>query len=150
MGFLERSAVDDVMALVQVEEPRGFLRRILQIVIHGDRNRIPGQANPAQERVVLTEIPHQVESPDPGVLRRQFPNDPPAFVPAAVVHQNYFERTTSPERGRDPGDRRPQRGFGVIHRKDNRDRHASAPPGRPRFRLMSSDVLYYRLAAQKP
>ena len=118
-----RRAVDDVGALGERgEQRRDLLRRVLEVVVHGDDDRGGGGADAAQHRVVLPVVPQEPDAVDPGVRGGQALDGRPAGVPAPVVDQQQFDRRANRRAaGRDPRDQQLQAVGGVVDRHDDRD-----------------------------
>ncbi|HZJ32808.1 MAG TPA: hypothetical protein VFD21_14630 [Vicinamibacterales bacterium] len=84
-----RPSVHNVVAISELlEQPRDFFRGLLQIVVHCDDHSMPARPDSAEQRVVLTVIPHQIDAADLRVAARQRFDGSPAVVAAAVVDQD--------------------------------------------------------------
>src|SRR5262245_58871556 len=89
MGFFAGRTINDIIALGQFLEQAGrFFGRILKIIVHGDNDVVARRANAAEQRIVLSVIPHQVYPDNTLMGLRQRLNDFPALVPAAIVYEN--------------------------------------------------------------
>src|SRR5581483_12148304 len=64
---------------------------MLEIVIHRDDHIETRGADPAQQRIVLAKIPHEIDATDVRIIRGQLGYDRPALIRAAVIHQHDLE-----------------------------------------------------------
>jgi len=116
--LLQGRAVDHVEPFPElVHEPGYLLRRVLQVVVHGDDHAEPGHPDAGQQGIVLAIVPHQVDPPDPRVHFHQGTDDLPARIPAAVVHKDEFVPVAGPlQHGVQPGHQVGQDLAAVVHR----------------------------------
>jgi hypothetical protein len=92
MPFVLGNSVNHIEPLFQFrQEPRNFVRRILQVVVDRCDNFVFCSPNSAQQRIVLAHVAHQVDSTNPGALANKISNGLPALIRARVVHQDQFE-----------------------------------------------------------
>ena len=104
--LVARRAVDDVVAAVELgEQLRDLLRRVLEVVVDRDDDRAVRRADPGEERVVLSVVPHQVDPADARVRRGELLDPLPARVVAAVVDEHDLVVGAVEHRG-DPLDER--------------------------------------------
>ena len=96
--------------------------RMLQVVVHRHKGVKPGRPNAAEECIVLSVISHQVDSADPGEGARQFLDDFPALIPAAIVDEHNFILVGQGSQRRFQSlDQHRQDQFAVVNRHHHRD-----------------------------
>jgi hypothetical protein len=86
------------------QQLRDLLGRLLEVVVEGDDDLVVGGADAREQRVVLPEVPHEVDAADGRVRRNQLLDAGPAVVRASVVHEDDLE--CRDEGGEDVGDPR--------------------------------------------
>ena len=92
MLLFSRRAIDDVVSFAQLFQQRGnLLRGILKVIVDGYDHFVTPIANAAQERIVLSIIPHQLDANQIWILLSQRLDDTPTGVPPIVFNKNYFE-----------------------------------------------------------
>jgi len=90
--FLGEGAVDHIVPFSELGKQLGdFFGGMLEIVVHGDDDRMRSRPDAAQQGIVLAVIAHHADSLAARVLGGQLAKKRPAVVRAAVVHQNNFE-----------------------------------------------------------
>ena len=96
---------------------------MLQVIVHRRDDFTAGGADAAEQRVMLAEVPHQVDAAHPGVFRGQALDGRPALVAAAVVDQDEFVFARQRRQHRlQPLDQQRQDGLAVVNRHDDRKR----------------------------
>src|SRR5581483_1527712 len=124
----------EVARLQGVEQHRNLFGQVLEVVVHGDDHIAPRMAEAAHQRVVLTEIPHELNrGHDPRITLVQPLHDSPRLVGAAVVNENDLE-LSAPGRQHldDAAYELLQRAGRAVHRNNHRNLHGT-PPGKRRL-----------------
>ncbi len=124
--LLQGGAVDHVVSFTELgDEPGYLLRRMLQVIVHGDDDAEPGHPDAGEKGIVLAIVPHEVDAPDPRVPLHQTCDDLPARIPAAVVHEDEFVPAAGPlQHGVEPGHQVGQDLAAVVHRDHHEIIHA--------------------------
>src|SRR5260370_40316762 len=89
MGLLVGSAVDHIVALLQLgQKPGDLVWGGLEVVVDCDNDAVLRGPDAAEKRTMLPVVAHEVEAVNPGIVRSKTLNHIPASVPAAIVHKN--------------------------------------------------------------
>ena len=93
--------------------------RVLQVVVEGDDVSVSGIPNAHQKCVVLAEVPHQPDAPDPGIASGCSGDDVPTRVWAPVIDEDDLVGGRKlVERGGETGEQQRQRRLGAMHGDD--------------------------------
>ena len=86
---------DHVVAIVdRRQQPRNFLRRILQVRIERDDHLAARLAKAREDRRMLSEVAREFDHSHPALfVRRYLAQDSQRFVARSVVNENHFPRT---------------------------------------------------------
>ena len=119
--FLFRRAVDYVESRVELDEQLGqLLRRMLQVVIHGDGRFKAGGADAGEDGIVLSIVPHHAKAAHPRVLDRESLDDRPTFITTTVVDEDQLMgQARRLEHRSEPGDKVRQDSSAVVDRHDH-------------------------------